>query len=721
MAFSENFSAGLGHWTISRWRSYMADEPGDPGHTLSASDVSGTLDGRTNVFPPSDVFIGSANALFVGAGSQNYGDSVLRCDTKIDLSGTRTITLQVFVPANNKLQGWPYLYVTDAPLTAPSMTSENSAGPTPRYGFVVRFNASQNFNGSAFMPAPEVLTYDNYVESAIITDPSHAPTISAVAMTTAVLTITHSHLTITAGGATWFDANWTLNSALVDGWVYLGSHNHASRKYSPFNDSYNSIFGPISWDGANYPAQTTYKAPDAAVVHTPPSEPQGYDVGYNTPVTLTIPGVPSGVSAARLLLSAKCDALTNPRNGFQVVYSLNGNANVTVPFPSYTDSGSLLLSTPVDVTKLVAGSNTVAINITGNPGGWAANVGNVQLLVESLGGFKVGTTPLKVMRLGTTKVLKAFIGTALVWADTPDPTAPLAPVLNTATPSATQVALAWTAPSSDGGSAITDYTVEYRISPAGSWNTFAHTASTATSRTVTGLTNGTAYDFRVSAVNAVGTGATSNVLTATPASIAAFASASAVASQTTTVAKPAGVAVGDLLLIFFQSDTGTDSPTLSGWTKVQGTYTSGSSRRLGFFWKIATSTEVSASSFTLTGSFTTGVYTELVCCRYTGAHATTPINVSGIGTATQATATAAAITTTQTNCLDVCLMCFDGGSFNSAPPAGTTREVNGASAYNFYAADRVQATAGSTGTLSFASNGDTGNPQGYCRVGVFHS
>ena len=100
---------------------------------------------------------------------------------------------------------------------------------------------------------------------------------------------------------------------------------------------------------------------------------------------------------------------------------------------------------------------------------------------------------------------------------------PGAPTLNTATPGNTQVALAWTAPASNGGSALTDYTIQWRTTAGpGSWTTFSHGASTATSINVTGLTNGTGYDFQVAAVNIIGTGSYSGSLSATPAAGGAF-------------------------------------------------------------------------------------------------------------------------------------------------------------------------------------------------------
>ena len=79
----------------------------------------------------------------------------------------------------------------------------------------------------------------------------------------------------------------------------------------------------------------------------------------------------------------------------------------------------------------------------------------------------------------------------------------------------TSVGLTWTA-GSTGGSAITDYVIEYRET-GGSWSTFADGVSTATTATVTGLTTGAGYEFRVSAVNAVGTGASATTTATTAA------------------------------------------------------------------------------------------------------------------------------------------------------------------------------------------------------------
>ena len=79
-----------------------------------------------------------------------------------------------------------------------------------------------------------------------------------------------------------------------------------------------------------------------------------------------------------------------------------------------------------------------------------------------------------------------------------------------------EIALTWTAPSSNGGLAISDYVVEYSTDET-TWTTFSDGGSSTASATVTGLANSTAYTFRVSAVNAAGTG-TASTTSATTAS-----------------------------------------------------------------------------------------------------------------------------------------------------------------------------------------------------------
>ena len=73
----------------------------------------------------------------------------------------------------------------------------------------------------------------------------------------------------------------------------------------------------------------------------------------------------------------------------------------------------------------------------------------------------------------------------------------------------TIINLYWTTPVSNGGSPITGYRIE--ISPVFNWTTLvADTTSTSTTYSHTGLAAGTTRYYRVSAINANGTGEPSN-------------------------------------------------------------------------------------------------------------------------------------------------------------------------------------------------------------------
>ncbi|WP_426491061.1 fibronectin type III domain-containing protein [Hymenobacter sp. 102] len=70
-------------------------------------------------------------------------------------------------------------------------------------------------------------------------------------------------------------------------------------------------------------------------------------------------------------------------------------------------------------------------------------------------------------------------------------------------------------PPADGGAAIQSYRYEYRQGTSGNWLVAGTTANQ--SYPVTGLTNGTSYQFRAFATNSAGTSAAGAVVTATPA------------------------------------------------------------------------------------------------------------------------------------------------------------------------------------------------------------
>ena len=159
-----------------------------------------------------------------------------------------------------------------------------------------------------------------------------------------------------------------------------------------------------------------------------------------------------------------------------------------------------------------------------NQDGWGAEPNNsgsaehyTQLLVGGTGNWNDlpnGSLLSYVIEYGDG--VETSLKEASTTFDVGAPTAPLQVNGASATAGNNQVVVSWSAPDS-GGSAITDYVIE-QLDPDGStWNTLTDGVSTSTSFTVTGLTNGTSYSFRVSAKNTIGTGTVSSTVSATPA------------------------------------------------------------------------------------------------------------------------------------------------------------------------------------------------------------
>src|SRR5438093_798989 len=96
-------------------------------------------------------------------------------------------------------------------------------------------------------------------------------------------------------------------------------------------------------------------------------------------------------------------------------------------------------------------------------------------------------------------------------------TAPQPPTGLTATAaSSSQINLSWTAPTNNGGSAITGYKIESSTNSGSTWSVLvSNTGSTGTAYSDTGLSPNTTYSYRVSAINSVGTSTPSNTASAT--------------------------------------------------------------------------------------------------------------------------------------------------------------------------------------------------------------
>lgn len=95
--------------------------------------------------------------------------------------------------------------------------------------------------------------------------------------------------------------------------------------------------------------------------------------------------------------------------------------------------------------------------------------------------------------------------------------APGAPLGLTATAGDELAELSWTAPQWTGGSDVTGYRIEQSLDGGASWTTaVSDTGSADTTATIPGLTNGDAVTFRVAAINGHGTGARSDIASATP-------------------------------------------------------------------------------------------------------------------------------------------------------------------------------------------------------------
>ena len=234
------------------------------------------------------------------------------------------------------------------------------------------------------------------------------------------------------------------------------------------------------------------------------------------------------------------------------VVAVAGNASATLSWTAPADNGSAI--TGYTVTSVPAGGTVAMATSTSTSATVTTLTNGTAYTFTVTATNSVGTSPAAPSNSVTPS------------------TVPGAPTAVVAVAGNASAAVSWTAPSSNGGSAITGYTVT--SSPGGLTSTVG---AGSTSTTVSGLTNGTAYTFTVTATNSVGTspaGTSKSVTPAAPAppTVTIDGGATAVTNYTTrTIAGTSNAASGTTMTVTGIGPVMTTTVLLGAWRVKQTT------------------------------------------------------------------------------------------------------------------------------------------------------
>ncbi len=405
-----------------------------------------------------------------------------------------------------------------------------------------------NFTGSAEFPNldgstptyPIQLTVTTVTGPSAFVDPSSLTGLTVDPSAGGVLPVTEDfsvNLIIqvsTDGGTTWTPANDYFNNTPHTAGVSTSSSVQGDFWYTPVGTPAVS-FGqsPLAFGGQPV-GSTTQLTETVTNTGTAPLDITEIDAGgdYSAPSDTCV-GNSIAANASCSIDVNFTPSVTGTDNGTLVLTDNAPDSPQTLQLTgSGTQAEAVLSPNPVNFGTVVTGSSDQEVLTISNPGTATLNLTNAAFSGADPGDFAIaglapGCSAPTVPPGGSCGVEITFtpagIGTrsatltltdnaspstqsvTLTGVGAPVTTTPGAPTGVSALPGNGQVSVSWVAPASDGGLPITSYVVS--AAAAGGGTTFTETLNApATGVIMGGLTNGTAYNVTVSAVNSDGTG-----------------------------------------------------------------------------------------------------------------------------------------------------------------------------------------------------------------------
>jgi len=444
-------------------------------------------------------------------------------------------------------------------------------------------------------------------------------------------------------------------------------------------------------------------------------------------------------NSANQPLTRDCSIVTNGNNSLKVyfdnklVYSNSTlNLQMASPFQVYLEpetsyAGQELFGTFNDYYATLDGN----VKMTGIPSN-SATVSLVDTSGNSLASSPVssGTATLDVGKYhypisGTINVSDSSnnviasspetvyggdvysVGTSSAGGNPPVPQPPTN--LSATTVSSSQINLSWTA--SNGGSEITGYKIERSNNAGTTWSTVqSNTGSAGITYGDTGLSSGTTYTYRVSAINSAGTSSPSNTASATTQSASTtngitlnnvqYTSGTVSSSNQITLSNfNVGTGSNNLLVVGVQANSNNVASITFGGVPLTKAVSSFHNNYAGF-WYLKNPTGTGNIVVTMAGatSAVVGAYS------FSGVDPTTPIPTSATNYNAANNSPTVSITTTNPNSLVLDLPAIYGGVTLGSPTCAQSWDVDVPSAVTGASSSTVTSSPGSV-TCGWTASG----------------